>query len=232
MTNELIQQEGHSDGDNKLPLTIQGKQFKWDEQYITGAQIKELGQLPGDSELFLSIGDPWRDELVTDLDKVDLARPGLEQFFIKKNLKYTINGKEFETGKQYIRGLQIRKQGEIKEGDLIFLAVERPWDDELITDEEWVDLARPGKEHFISKEDKCDIIIIVNGREKIWKEKIISFEQVVVLAFENYVDNGRTIYTVTYKRGPQQNPEGSMVKGDIVHVKNKMIFNATATDKS
>lgn len=74
--------------------------------------------------------------------------------------------------------------------------------------------------------------IIVNGREKTWNEKEISFAQVVTLAFGTYVENGSTEYTVTYKRGHGSKPEGSMVKGDRVKVKDKMIFNVTATDKS
>ena len=75
-------------------------------------------------------------------------------------------------------------------------------------------------------------VIIVNGREKPWKEKNITFEQVVVLAFGNYDPNPNKVYTVTYDRGPHENPEGSMVKGDTVFTKNKMIFNVTCTDKS
>jgi hypothetical protein len=76
------------------------------------------------------------------------------------------------------------------------------------------------------------IMIIVNGREKARDEKTISYEQVVKLAYENYADNGDIVYTVDYVRGPHQNPEGSMVKGDVVHIKNKMVFNVTATNRS
>ena len=75
--------------------------------------------------------------------------------------------------------------------------------------------------------------IIVNGREKEWNEKTISFEQVVELAFGSVQNNGRTAYTVTYTRGHHdEKPQGSMVAGDVVKVKHKMIFNVTATDKS
>lgn len=77
-----------------------------------------------------------------------------------------------------------------------------------------------------------DYIIIVNGREKEWSEKLISFEEVVILAFGNYSDNPNTCYTVTYSRGAGSKPEGSMVKGQEVKVKSKMIFNVSATDKS
>ncbi len=77
-----------------------------------------------------------------------------------------------------------------------------------------------------------EFCIIVNAKEHTWKEKSISYAQVVVLAFGVHEENERRVYTVTYKRGPEQNPEGSMVKGDSVFVKTKMIFNVTATDKS
>lgn len=76
------------------------------------------------------------------------------------------------------------------------------------------------------------LVLIVNGREKLWDKKQISFEEVVILAFGAYDNNPNKVYTVTYDRGPHQNPEGAMVLGDTVHVKNKMIFNVTATDKS
>lgn len=74
--------------------------------------------------------------------------------------------------------------------------------------------------------------IIVNGREKAWTEKEISFEQVIVLAYDSISTDPNIIYTVTYKRGENNKPEGSMVKGDIVKVKKEMIFNVTKTDKS
>ncbi|MCR9171389.1 MAG: multiubiquitin domain-containing protein [bacterium] len=72
----------------------------------------------------------------------------------------------------------------------------------------------------------------MNGREKTWTKKTISFEEVVVLAFGSISSNPNTCYTVTYSRGSGQKPEGSMVKGQEVKVKSKMVFNVTATDKS
>jgi hypothetical protein len=149
--NTQVSEKGHGHhGYHFLPLMIEGKEYEWKEQYITGTQVKKLGNLPADSELFLSIIDPWKDEPVKDEDKVDLARPGIEQFFIKRKLKYTIDRKEFESEKQFIKGAQIRKQGQVKDGYQIFLSIKGPWEDELIKDDDWVDLARPGIEHFYS----------------------------------------------------------------------------------
>jgi hypothetical protein len=73
--------------------------------------------------------------------------------------------------------------------------------------------------------------IIVNAREHTWKEKKISFDQVILLAFGSISDDPNVIYTVTFKKG-QGNNEGSMVKGDSEKVKDGMIFNATQTNKS
>lgn len=149
-----------------------------------------------------------------------------------KVLKFTINGKHYEWPQQYITGAEVRKLGLIPKGDEIFLAIKKPWEDEPILDETRVNLARPEIEHFYSNDKEVKVILIVNGREKSWNEKSITFEQVVILAFGSYDSNPNKVYTVTYDRGPHENPEGSMVRGDKVSVKNKMIFNVTATDKS
>ena len=52
------------------------------------------------------------------------------------------------------------------------------------------------------------------------------------LAFTDAIFNDNIVYTVTYKRGPEQNREGSLVAGEAVFVNNGMIFNAKRTDKS
>jgi hypothetical protein len=75
-------------------------------------------------------------------------------------------------------------------------------------------------------------IILVNSREKQWNEKNISFDEVVILAFGSISDNPNVSYTVTYKKGDNNKPEGIMVKGDIVKVKDGMRFNVTQTNRS
>ncbi|MGB4770397.1 MAG: multiubiquitin domain-containing protein [Chitinophagaceae bacterium] len=220
----------HRKESGELIFTINGKQFEWKEQYILGAELKKLADIPLEEELYLSIQDPWDDELITNETRVNLARPEIEHFYIKQKLKYTINGQPYESARQYVKGEFLRKQGNIPEDEDLYLKVDKPWEDDLINPDEWVDLARSGTEHFRSK--GVEFLLIVDGREKKWQKRRISFEEVVVLAKGAYQDSTTMYYTVTYDRGPKQNPEGSMVKGDIVFVKNKMIFNVTATDKS
>jgi hypothetical protein len=74
--------------------------------------------------------------------------------------------------------------------------------------------------------------IIVNGREKIVNKKELSFAEVVALAFDNPPTGPNIVFTITYRRGEGNKPEGSMVEGETVKIKDGMIFNVTATDKS
>ncbi len=150
----------------------------------------------------------------------------------KEMLHLVINDKTHEWHQEYITGAGIRKLAGISPDEEIFLSVKKPWEDELIADDKQVNLARPGTEHFYSKDKNFLITIIVNGRPKPWAEKTITFEQAVILGFGNYDPNPGRVYTISFDRGPYQNPEGSMVKGQKVFVKDKIIFNVTATDKS
>jgi hypothetical protein len=77
-----------------------------------------------------------------------------------------------------------------------------------------------------SKEKK----IVVNGREKVVGGKAISYSELVMLAFGSIDPN--TIYTITFKHGPSNKPEGKMVKGDVVKLRCGMHFNVTPTSKS
>lgn len=233
MNSKIHQGESHSHNPKKpLKFVIEGKEYETYDQFKTGAELKQLAGMPLDTELFLSISKPYQDELIENEKQVNLARPETEYFFVKEKLQFSINGKSFTWYKQYIRGFQIRELGNIPPEDDIFLDIKGGWQDDQILDDEVVDLARPGKEKFFSKPRPTEITIIVNARPHLWKEVEISFEQLVVLAFGSFDNNPNKGYTVTYSRGWEPKPEGTMVKGSIVRVKNKMIFDVTATDKS
>lgn len=76
-----------------------------------------------------------------------------------------------------------------------------------------------------------EINIIVNGRQKTVTAGELSFAEVVALAFENPPTGENIVFTITFRRG-HGNKEGTLVEGEIVKVKDGMIFNVTATDKS
>lgn len=76
------------------------------------------------------------------------------------------------------------------------------------------------------------VTIIVNGKDKDVNKDNIEYNEVVILAFGSYVDDDRTIYTITYSRGHSDREKGTLVKGKSVKVKEGMIFNVARTDRS
>ena len=78
-----------------------------------------------------------------------------------------------------------------------------------------------------------EIMIFVNGREKtVGIREELTFDQLVSLAFDEPPIGKFIYFTITYRRGPGNKPEGTLVEGKTVKVKDGMIFNVTATDKS
>ena len=129
-------------------------------------------------------------------------------------------------------GKALYELGKVPEGYHLYLEVHGNEEDKLIP--RGTDLAYLKQdEHFYSEERRPEnFSIVVNGRVKEVSEPKLSFWEVVQLAHPDAVPSPTTIYTVVYKRGPRRNPEGSMVEGQVVLLKEGMIFNVTRTDKS
>lgn len=76
------------------------------------------------------------------------------------------------------------------------------------------------------------ITITVNTRQKLVNKGKISFDQVVELAFGPNVPKGPNILiTIAYHKG-HNDREGSLTAGQSVEVREGMVFDVTATDRS
>lgn len=84
-------------------------------------------------------------------------------------------------------------------------------------------------EHFYSQKI---FGIIVNAQKKEVVETKLSFDEVVKLAYPIPPDGQNIMFTITYRKGPKQNPKGSLVESQTVRIKNGMIFDVTPTDRS
>lgn len=75
--------------------------------------------------------------------------------------------------------------------------------------------------------------IFVNTQPKEWSEHKISYDQVVFLEYGNNPPKGENVLiTVTYRKGEDKKPEGSLTPGETTPVKDGMVFNVRATDRS
>ena len=96
------------------------------------------------------------------------------------------------------------------------------------------DRGRGGERGDRDQDDRRDkeVSIVVNGREKTVEKGTLTFDQLVALAFDDPPTGEFICFTITYRRGQGNKPEGSLAEGESVRVKAGMIFNVTATDKS
>ena len=75
-------------------------------------------------------------------------------------------------------------------------------------------------------------VIIVNAEEKTVESDLVSYEEVVKLAYPT-PPSPETRYTVTYRKAKEPNHEGSLAPGHSVEVKKEgTIFNVKPTGKS
>lgn len=85
----------------------------------------------------------------------------------------------------------------------------------------------------MSNDRQEPIAIIVNARPKETDQKRLTFEEIVSLAYDGNPPAGPNWeFTVDYSKGPDDDKQGSLLPGKSVRVKDGMVFNVTATDKS
>ena len=125
-------------------------------------------------------------------------------------------------------GEKLYEEGHIGPHKELFREVDGDEEDELISrDDKKIGLVQD--EHFYSQKD---FEIVVNAVKKPVPGPRVNFDQIVKLAFPTPIIGPNIVYTVAYRKGPKQNPKGTMLEGQSVLVKNGMIFDVTQTDKS
>lgn len=146
-------------------------------------------------------------------------------------LKFRVDNCKVETPAQFLTGAQIKELAGVPAERELFLVVPE-YEDEFISDETTVNLARPGVERFVTREKHNDLHLIVNGTRKVFNKTSITYEEVVKLAYPNASFGANVGFTITYMGGPSPTVEGILSKGGKVYTKDNMRFDVTATHKS
>ena len=81
-------------------------------------------------------------------------------------------------------------------------------------------------------ENKKTVTIVVNGTPHEVEKDEITYAEVVTFAFPDYPQHPEIIYSVKYKRGHGNKPEGTLSPGGSVKVKEGMIFDVSPTGQS
>jgi len=79
---------------------------------------------------------------------------------------------------------------------------------------------------------KKEITIYVNSSPHQVEKGEISYDEVVTLAFPDFPQHPERTYSVTYKKGHGNKPEGILTPGSTIKVKNGMEFKVKHTGQS
>ncbi len=150
-----------------------------------------------------------------------------EEAEAKREVRIHIDREPYESGDP-TTGAALYVLGKVGAHRELFREVGGDREDEIVpNDETTVHLKQD--EHFYSEKD---FTIIVNGRKKVVATRELSFKEIVALAFNPVPSGPNVLFTITYEHGPHANPEGSLLEGGTVKIKEGMIFNVTQTNKS
>lgn len=201
---------------------------------ITGNQVLAVMQLRPASDylVFQMLRDGALEEIRPE-EGVDLREAGVEKFLVfrsDRSFRFYIDERAFDWGAAHISGNTLKRLGNLPViGTDLWLDIVGS-EDQLVGDRDLIDLSRPGVERFNARPTR--IVIKVNSRDREVDHYEVDYWEIVRLAFPNAAASPQTIYTIDYAAGPRQNPNGSMVEGQKVLIKNGMKFYVTQTDKS
>ncbi len=76
------------------------------------------------------------------------------------------------------------------------------------------------------------VTIVVEGTPHEWPKEEITYAEIVTLEVPDYAQHPEITYSVSYKRGHGNKPEGILVPGASVKVKEGMVFYVSETGQS
>ncbi|MFP2959186.1 multiubiquitin domain-containing protein [Myxococcus sp. 1LA] len=165
----------------------------------------------------------------------DLRARGAERFVAfqtDRDFKLTLDDKQLAWGKPVISGSVLYDLAKAGEDKAVFLEV-RGGEDRLVSPRDLVDLTAPGIERFVTgPRPALKFEIVVNARPRVVTNKLVTFEQVVQLAFPG-TPEPNAAFSMTYRHAASKPHAGELGAGGFVEVKEKgTIFNVTKTVQS
>lgn len=205
-----------------------------DDPLITGAQILAyVGVHNALEHQVFQVLSTGRLEGISPDERVDLRTAGVEKFVVFKSdssYRCVVDDQTLEWGARQISGATLKTLvgADLHGFDMWEIIVGGK--DNLIGNKDFVDLTKPGVERFVTK--RFEAHIVVNAKPKLVHSRTLSYQDLVELAFPGSPHPANTVYGIEYDHGPHETPEGSVVDGQIVRVKEGMEFYVVVSDQS
>ncbi len=226
--NDLPGQPGHQ----SYSFTLNGVLHHSQDREMTARDILNRGGfVPASDHILIQLLHPGSKSVGLD-ELVDLAghKPnGFWAALSDRVFMFTVDELGYEWAEPRITEALLRQITCLPEGR-DFELERRDAPDQIIGEGEVLDLDAVGTEHL--RTVPAFTTIIVNAQPHKVAGKQISFEALVKLAFEIVPTGPDILITVDYGKGPKENPKGSLKAGQSVKIKNGMVFDVVATDRS
>jgi hypothetical protein len=129
-------------------------------------------------------------------------------------------------------GHALYELGHIGEGRELFKEIQGDREDPPIPNDER-ELHLNEDEHFHTAEAReKPLHIIVNLERKEVEKRVLTFREVVAIAYPDPDFGPNVVWTVTFKKAVAPTHEGTLIEGGKVEIKNGTIFNVSKTTKS
>jgi hypothetical protein len=222
-----------ADNGKNYYFVVNGQPVSIDDDDPSGRDLRAAAALsPASAWTLVQIRDRGATSVGLD-DKISLRKgesATFRAFESDRVFSFTLLERGWEWGAETILESELREYGEVPYDYDIVLDKAR---DKVIERGATISLTGKGAEQFITRPTPPrEVTIRVNGRKRTVPVGQITYETVVRLAFPNAVPNPDVIYTVGYRHGGPANPEGSLVAGQFVEVREGMVFLATPTNRS
>lgn len=220
------------DANVNLRITVDGQVIELSQAGPIGRDVlAAVGADPDERDVLIRIDGGWA-RLVAPSDPV-VGLDGEAHFRVHRNgtLRHVrVDDSVWEWGAPGIQEHDIRAIAGIPEERQLFQA-----GGNALRPGEVVDLTVDWVPKIESRPDMAGSLtvpVVVNGRRQSLATAEVSFEDLIGLAYPNVPAVGQSMFTVTYRHGPLDRPEGSLAPSQRLRAVHGVVFNVTATNKS
>lgn len=218
---------------SKIEYEIDGAIFATQDDQLDGRQLRDsAGLSPSSDYVLVRIDEGFARSIgLEETEELPRDRKAVFRSFESDHVNtLTVNERGWEWGADEIAEADVRRIGHVPEDHELFLDSGY---DVVIEHGAAIPLAGHGVERIRSRKKKPPLVtILVNARPRQVEPGLISFDSLIALAFAEPPTGPQVSFTVSYRKGPADRPEGSLLAGQSVTVVQGMSFNVTATDKS
>ena len=211
-----------------INIYIDGEQIQAPRRHLSGAELSALVSPPAET-IWLDVPDA-QDRPVASDQVVELAN-GV-RFFTDRSRTIYLDKVPYQVRSAVISDSDLRALPTPPIGPDRGIWKDIPDDlDYPLTPGELLRVA--DNDRFFTKPLlQLDIHIVVNGRRKTVADRVVSYEQVVCIAFPDGPAGDNVTYSVVYSKALAPKQDGTLAEGGRVTVKDGTRFNVTPTDKS